>query len=166
MAPGNTKLYYYLILLIFSLGLFFLFATSSLPFGLKIYSVRSGSMEPSLPRGSLIVVAPQSGYGQGDIITFKSGAPSKTTTHRIFRTHSTQGELFFITKGDANDNVDSSMVGKSDIVGKLRFSLPLAGYLISFIQTVPGLIFLFYAPAVFIILIEVFKIAKTLRSSS
>lgn len=165
MALGKRHFHYCLIILILLLGVFFLLATSTLPFDTKIYSVRSGSMEPTIPSGSLIVVVPADFYSQGDIITFKSSTESKTTTHRIFRTHEAHGENYFITKGDANDALDSPMVHNSDIVGKLKFSLPLLGYLISFIKTVPGLILLFYLPATFIIINEFLKINRALRKS-
>nr|MBR4281086.1 signal peptidase I [Clostridia bacterium] len=47
---------------------------------------------------------------------------------------------YFQTKGDANEDVDGSAVHYKNIVGKPVFSIPLLGYLSSFLQTRKGMI--------------------------
>src|SRR3989338_8215020 len=51
---------------------------------IEIKIVKSGSMEPAIKTGSIVVIKPASLYGVGDVITF--GEDSRTTyptTHRI-----------------------------------------------------------------------------------
>jgi signal peptidase len=41
----------------------------------------------------------------------------------------------FITKGDANEDNDSSPVPFDDVEGKVAFSVPLLGYVVSFLKS-------------------------------
>jgi signal peptidase len=71
--------------------------------------VYTGSMEPAIPVGSVVVIKPANPetLKVGDIICFKTEAESpKTVTHRIIGITS-QG---FITKGDANEDPDQWIV--------------------------------------------------------
>lgn len=47
---------------------------------------------------------------------------------------------YFQTKGDANEDVDGSAVHYKNIVGTPLFSIPMLGYLSSFLQTRKGMI--------------------------
>lgn len=47
---------------------------------------------------------------------------------------------YFQTKGDANEDVDGSPVHYKNIVGKPVFSIPMLGYLSSYLQTRKGMI--------------------------
>src|SRR6266498_1989012 len=73
-----------------------LLATTTYKGQVKALVVRSGSMEPTLPVGSLIVAKKQSHYQVGDVITFKQG--NSFVTHRINNIENGA----FQTKGDAN----------------------------------------------------------------
>ena len=46
----------------------------NIPGGLKLYTVQSGSMEPTIHTGSIIFSVPSDNYQIGDIITFKAEA--------------------------------------------------------------------------------------------
>lgn len=120
--------------------LFFLFLINllALPFfGFKTYVVASGSIEPELPVGSLIlskVTGPET-IKEGDIITFKiSDGLINAATHRVVRIE----ESSFITKGDNNQDIDANPVNFKDLIGKVVFSLPLLGFLYYFLSTLVG----------------------------
>src|SRR3989344_2965513 len=73
-----------------------------IPGKLEIKIVQSGSMEPTIKTGSIVIIKPESLYKIGDIITF--GKDSKTevpTTHRIVADKAEDGVIFYQTKGDA-----------------------------------------------------------------
>ncbi|MFH1598280.1 MAG: signal peptidase I [Patescibacteria group bacterium] len=123
----------------------------------KLYTVSSGSMEPSLKVGSLAVVRPADTYQIEDIVTFRDSQNSKkTTTHRIV---SITGQSFE-TKGDANEEKDLQTVAQSNIVGKVRFTIPYVGYPVGYAKTLPGLIILIVIPSTIIIWEELKKIKK------
>lgn len=108
-------------------------------FGIEIYTVLSGSMEPTYKVGSLIYVveADIENLKKGDVITFMA-TDKVVATHRIEKIINENGEKKFLTKGDANDHIDENLVSDGSIVGKPVFTIPYLGYVASFIQTSSG----------------------------
>lgn len=131
------------------------------PLKIRIFSVNSGSMEPALKLGSLVIVRPQDVYYVGDIITYKNRRdPKETTTHRIVKVNNDPdiGRTTFVTKGDANEDEDAGLTLPDQLVGKVVLALPLLGYLVSFVKTQLGFTFLIVIPATIIIYGEVQQI--------
>ncbi len=97
--------------------------------------VMSGSMEPAIHTGSVVLINTKNKEAEeGDIIAFQRG--DMFVTHRV--TDITASG--FLTKGDANDSADPGMVDKSQVIGTTLLSLPRAGYLLHALQTTWGLI--------------------------
>ncbi len=131
---------------------------------LKIYVVLSGSMEPSLHTGGVVVSRPLSQYGVGDIISFKSSAKSKEiTTHRIVAIDQKGTDINYQTKGDANNAPDPTTVSHNNVVGKSLFSLPYLGYLVEFTKSPRGFILFIVVPATVLIWEEIKSITSLLR---
>jgi len=153
---GN--LIYWLILA--GLGLVAVFVAVSalnLPGGWKLVTVQSGSMQPAISVGSLVLVKPAGEYAVDEVITFKTGrAP---TTHRINRIEA--GVI--ITKGDANDTPDSEPVRPENIIGKVVLSLPYAGYPVTFAKSKEGFLLLIVIPATLIIYSEILNIKNEIK---
>lgn len=98
----------------------------------KLLVVLSGSMHPMMRVGDMVVVntvSPEE-LVSGDVMAFKDpgGRPNTLITHRIISIKEGK-ERVFQTKGDANEEKDNFVVPASDVVGKLVFVLPFAGYL-------------------------------------
>lgn len=127
-------------------------------FGLKPYSVLSGSMESVYPTGSLIYItkANPADLEVNDIITFKM--PSGTiATHRIIELVSDETDpdiIRFRTKGDENEIVDGTLVDFDSVIGKPVFCIPFLGYLATYIMVPPGK-YVAVTVAVALILIEI-----------
>lgn len=99
--------------------------------GSQAYTVLTGSMEPSYPPGTLIVVkpTPAEDLEVGDVITFQpvSGDPA-VVTHRIDGIYfNGAGQRQIFTRGDANDVADSWALVPEQIRGKLLYSVPQLG---------------------------------------
>lgn len=154
------KLFYYLLGIIVSLiAVALIVSILPIPGNIKILSVLSGSMEPTIHTGSIVVVKPATSYRIGDIITFASDRRDKTsTTHRIYDIRLQTGKPIYITKGDANNAPDVKEVSQSDLMGKVLFSVPWAGYLIDFAKKPMGFVLIIIIPAVAVIYDEVRKI--------
>jgi len=122
--------------------------------------VYSGSMEPAIPVGGIVVVKPVNPetLREGDIICFRF-SESTSVTHRIVNV-TDEG---FRTKGDANEGPDQGMVEKENVIGKVIFIVPFIGYLGYFVRTPIGFILLVILPAGLIIIMETGNIAKGLR---
>jgi signal peptidase len=122
--------------------------------------VYTGSMEPAIPVGSVVVIKPvdPETLKVGDIICFQLSEPT-SITHRIINI-TNEG---FITKGDANEDPDQWIVKKENVIGKAVFTIPFIGYIGYFVRTPIGFILLIIIPASLIIIIEIRNIAKELR---
>ena len=111
-------------------------------FGMQVFTVLSGSMEPTYHVGSLIYVKetdPET-LQPGDVITFMLDE-NTVATHRIVDVIPDEEDpsvIRFQTKGDANDAVDGSLVHYKNVLGTPVFTIPKLGYLASYIQNPPG----------------------------
>ena len=110
--------------------------------GLKAYTVLSGSMEPTYQVGSLIYVKDVDPFEleSGDVITFMLDE-NTVATHRIVEVVPDEEDdsvVRFRTKGDANENVDGSLVHYKNVIGSPVFTIPYLGYAVSYIQNPPG----------------------------
>ena len=149
--------------LLFLMGLMLLATKVPVFGGIELKIVQSGSMEPNIPVGSLIVVKTADQFKKGDVITF--GADTKTqipTTHRIVDVQGSGGVLYYTTRGDANDVDDPKPVIKDDIIGKVVLSVPTLGFLLDFARTPRGFLFLVGVPAFLIVLDELRAIVREL----
>src|SRR3989344_6049932 len=137
---ANTLYGLFILLLV---GVASLFFAPLLPIkgNIEIKIVKSGSMEPAIKTGSIVVIKPASLYGVGDVITF--GEDSRTTyptTHRIVSKSEANGEILYQVKGDINEEPDPISVRESDVIGKVIFTVPNAGYLLDFARQPVGFI--------------------------
>lgn len=135
-----------------------------IPGNIEIKIVKSGSMEPNIPTGSLVVVKPAQRYSIGDVITF--GADTKTqipTTHRIIAFEGSNGETLYRTKGDANEDADTNLVARSEVIGKAVFHVPAVGFILDFARQPLGFALLIGIPAALVILEEVLTITKEVK---
>ncbi len=109
-------------------------------FGLRGYTVLSGSMEPTYKTGSVIYVksVSPSELKADDVITFYT-ANGAVATHRVVELVEDGGITKYRTKGDANENVDGSLVAPEKVIGTPVFSIPYLGFVLSYIQSPPGL---------------------------
>ena len=111
-------------------------------FGMQVYTVLSGSMEPVYHTGSLIYVknVDYRDLKEGDVITFMLDEDT-VATHRIVGIVSDEEDpsvLRYRTKGDANDAEDGSLVHYKNILGTPVFTIPKMGYVANYIQNPPG----------------------------
>jgi signal peptidase len=135
-------------------------------FGWRFDAVYSGSMEPAIHVGSMAVVSQVdlATIRDGDVITFASHDKADSfVTHRVVGVTNDGRALLFRTKGDANDAPDEDSVRASDVVGKVRLSIPYAGYVADFLQKPLGFGLVIGLPALLIILFEARNISVAAR---
>jgi len=99
----------------------------------KYYSltVGSGSMEPTINIGDVIIVNKLNSneidnLKIGDILVFKY--LDKILVHRITEIEVRGGVRFFRTKGDANETVDAFITQESNVIGITKQRIPYIGY--------------------------------------
>jgi signal peptidase I len=130
-----------------------------IPGSYKLLTVQSGSMEPAIRTGSIVVVQPQKLYRKGDVITTsKASSPKVSVTHRILKVKNKDKKLTYITKGDANNTADTEERLPEQVMGKVLFSVPFLGYPVAFAKTRTGLIVLIIIPSTMIVYGEMLNI--------
>ncbi len=102
--------------------MFRLFAPSKLPtlFGYSYSFVMSGSMEPEISAGDMVVCKAQNAYELNDIIVYYDEQEKVFILHRIVG-KTADG---FITKGDFNPECDTYPVPPKAIQGKVVLAIP------------------------------------------
>lgn len=95
--------------------------------GFSLFRIITGSMEPELPVGSLIICqdTPISQIETNDIVCFRSKNPQilgQIVTHRVVNiTVSGDGAVLLETKGDANLSADAEYVTQDNLIGKVNY---------------------------------------------
>lgn len=114
------------------LGLFLLSASL---LGIRSYAVLSGSMEPAISTGSVVLVnTDRRDPVVGDVITYRLG--KNLVTHRVSRVLDDAYE----TRGDANDLPDGETVTSEQIIGCVSTAIPYLGYVIFFLRSKKGML--------------------------
>ncbi|MBP6884145.1 MAG: signal peptidase I [Candidatus Pacebacteria bacterium] len=142
-------------------GLFLIISLFPVKGNYQIKVVLSGSMEPEIKTGSIVVIKPAKQYNIGDVVIF--GKDTRTeipTTHRLVSSRAVDGVMLYTTKGDANNAPDNTEIKLADIHGKVLFSIPYAGYVLDFIKKPLGLVLIIVIPAIFIVYDEIRKIMR------
>jgi signal peptidase I len=141
----------------------FTFITAKFPlFGMQSFVVVSGSMEPTLPVGSVLYTYAPDSFHVSDIITFKT-ANNIYVTHRIVEVVQDANGVSYRTKGDANNAIDSDLVKSSQVVGAGIALLPIIGKSMMFARTLPGFITLIILPTLIFIGFELWAIKKEIE---
>ena len=124
-------------------------------FGWETHPVLSGSMEPALKVGGVIVTKPMKleEVKIGDIITFQTG--EQTVTHRVVNIIEIDEKPWFQTKGDANEEPDSNLVSsEGEEIRKVAFHILYIGFAAQFMKN--KWVFLFFVGVPALILIGIF----------
>lgn len=109
-------------------------------FGKELFNVVSGSMEPEIPVGSLIMVQyeePKT-IEEGEVIAFEH--QGSVVTHRVVQNDIPKASL--ITKGDANTQEDFEPVSYGQVIGVVQFHVAALGAIFGALSTINGKIFL------------------------
>ena len=103
----------------------------------------SGSMEPQLGVGSLVISRPVNAREVivNDIITFRSPTNGKLMSHRVAAVERDESYQFR-TKGDANEDVDPYLVPAENVVGRVCFKVAHMGRIVEYLKTPLGFILL------------------------
>jgi signal peptidase len=108
--------------------------------GFEVFAIRGGSMTPAIPLGAAVVAvrtAPDA-IQVGETVTIRADN-GVIYTHRVVEVHAI-GDRWLRTKGDANATADAAPVPATSVVGVVRWTVPLLGYLMAMLTTPAGLL--------------------------
>ncbi len=97
-------------------------------------------MEPALQPNDLVVAFDRSSYAVGDVVVYRVPAAEPgegvNIVHRIVGGSARTG---FLVKGDSREGADHWRPRGEEILGRVRFQGPRAGYALLFLRTSLGL---------------------------
>lgn len=135
-------------------------------FGLRDLTVLSGSMEPTISTGDVVVERQISPLDArlGDIVSFKDPEDASILiTHRVQSMVVHDGVVSFVTKGDANTGVERWKVSADGTIGKVEYHVWRLGYLLFWIRGRLGRVVLVVVPALLLGAYELVRIWKPKR---
>jgi len=159
------KIIYWVFLgLIVAIALLLIVSVFPITGNYKLMTVQSGSMEPAIKMGGIVMVKPVDDYKIGDVISFGEMTREKSpTTHRIYDIKVQGGQPSYITKGDANEDPDTKEIQKKDVIGKVLFSVPYVGFAVDFAKKPMGFALIIIVPAAVIVFDEIKKIINEVK---
>lgn len=127
--------------------------------GYKPVIVLSGSMEPAIHTGDLILLhkADASQLKEGDVICYL--VSGKAITHRIVEIKGEEnGQVSYITQGDANNAADQQPVAEDQIQGIWEgVRIGGLGDFVMFMQSTTGMILFIICPLLLFILWDIWR---------
>lgn len=136
-------------------------------FGYAVYYVVSGSMEPTIMTGEVIIVEKINGeedLHRNDIITFVGiggTIDGMTVTHRIVSDGVVNGKI--TTCGDANHGIKDNPIPYSNVIGKyVRTSSFLTSVYAAFTSKY-GFLFIVFIPLVVLLVVQVLNFRRACR---
>lgn len=96
--------------------------------------IASGSMQPTLRIGDIVILVPASAasINVGDIVQYQT--TNMTIIHRVIDAFTSGGSTWIVTKGDANSAPDGP-VNPGQVTGKLLVTIPQLGWVSIFLKT-------------------------------
>ena len=136
-------------------------------FGIRIFSIQTESMYPTLLPGDLIFDTAVKDPGElrnGDIITYWTviNGERVLNTHRIEQIYDGGGYLIFSTKGDNNTAADPLTVHESEVVGQYSFRVGGLGKVFDYLQTSTGFLIVVVVPVFLFFLFHLVQFFRVL----
>lgn len=132
-----------------------------LAFGARPHTVLTGSMEPAIAAGDVVVVesiAPGAAQA-GDVVTFRDPEDqSRLITHRVRSVRRAGSQLWFVTQGDANNTTERWRVEVGGEVGRVVYVVPWVGHVAVLARTPLGLLLFLLVPLSLVAVEELVRI--------
>ena len=129
-----------------------LYLTGAVPY--RVYVVHTGSMSPTIPSRSAVVVR-EGSYHVGQVVTFREHGV--TVTHRLVAANP---DGTFDTKGDANRTIDPWRIRRADIIGGVVAAPHFVGYALVYLKLPAG------AASILLAILAVWQAAALTRRRS
>jgi signal peptidase len=137
-----------------------------LAFGARPHTVLTGSMEPAIAAGDVVIDARISPTAAevGDVVTFRDPEDqSRLITHRVRSIRRAGSHLWFVTQGDANNTTEHWRIAGGGELGRVAYTVPWVGHAAVLTHTPLGLALLLVLPLLLLGLDELVRIWRPAR---
>jgi signal peptidase len=132
-----------------------------LAFGARPHTVLTGSMEPTIAAGDVVIdarIAPTAA-AVGDVVTFRDpDDQSRLITHRVRSIRRAGSYLWFVTQGDANNTTEHWRIAADGELGRVAYTVPWVGHVAVLTHTRLGLALFLLVPLLLLGLDELTRI--------
>jgi signal peptidase I len=132
-----------------------------LAFGARPHTVLTGSMEPAIAAGDVVIderISPTAAQ-VGDVVTFRDPEDqSRLITHRVRSIRRAGSHLWFVTQGDANNTTERWRIAADGELGRVAYTVPWIGHVAVITHTTLGLVLLLAVPLLLLGLDELVRI--------
>jgi signal peptidase len=145
----------------------FLVLTVSTAFGYRSLVVMSGSMEPALHVGDVVIVREIAPLDAriGDVVTFTDPEdPSRLLTHRVRSITVSGSDVSVQTMGDANTTAERWQISENGLIGRVEVRLRHLGYVMSWLRSRFGRLGFVAIPALALGVLELRRVWRPRRS--
>lgn len=129
--------------------------------GYRGYTVMSGSMEPVIATGDLVVNQPIGPLDArvGDVVTFLDpGGSGRLITHRVQSIDVMPQIVDVVTKGDANTAVERWSIVRDGRLGRVVLDVPRVGYAMAVLRSRLGQVAMVVLPALLLMFVALARI--------
>ncbi|MBQ8496669.1 MAG: signal peptidase I [Clostridia bacterium] len=118
-----------------------------------------GDMEDSFGAGSLVVMTKPTEIEIGDIIAFKDPSAKELVivSHRVVDIIEEDGEVRYVTQGDANNTPDMDTIGQEDLIGEYLFHFEKLGTFALFLREPIGMLLFIGLPVLLFIVYDIIR---------
>lgn len=137
-------------------------------FGYNFYYIASGSMEPSLQTGD-IILSKKVDYAQlkvSDVITYQGQSgelKDKLITHQIVKMYEDGGQKWIVTKGSANA-VEDPPITQEQVLSVMKTKLLFVGQILKLINTPFGFLVFIILPLVILLVNEIAALVNAFKT--
>lgn len=134
-----------------------------LAFGARPHTVLTGSMEPAISPGDVVIderISPTAA-AVGDVVTFRDPEDqSRLITHRVVRIRPDRdgSHLWFVTQGDANNTTERWRIAADGELGRVAYAVPWVGHVAALSHTPLGIGLFLFVPLLLLGLDELVRI--------
>jgi signal peptidase len=136
--------------------------------GWYVNNVSSGSMEPAIPTGAMVVTCPvdPADIEVGDVILYRpSFSVDSLIVHRVIEIRG-DSSFRFVTQGDANLNPDPYTIHVNNVVGRVCFDAAGFGRAIEFVRSTAGFFTLVVGPSIILLGAYIWSVWQVLNENS
>jgi signal peptidase len=135
--------------------------------GLRSFTVMSGSMEPGISTGDLVVNRPIAAADAriGDVITFHPPTGPDRISHRVHSMTTRGDSLVFETKGDANTSVETWKIGRDGRIGRVVMRVRRLGWVVAWARRPVVVLLIIVLPALGLGIWELIALWRPARQS-
>jgi signal peptidase len=135
--------------------------------GWRLHAIRTDSMAPAYPAGSLAVVEPVGAEDlrRGMTVVFEDPlSPRRLIAHRLVK-RLPSSSIVWQTKGDANAEADPAPVAATAMQGRVRWAIPRLGGALSGVGGLGAALLLVGTPLALLLLTELTALRQRGRSA-